>query len=627
MAYLKLNRIYKVYPNGVKAVNDFSIDIEDKEFIVFVGPSGCGKSTTLRMIAGLEEITAGELFLEDKLINDIEPENRDIAMVFQNYALYPHMSVYDNMAFGLKNRKVKDSIIKEKIAEAVKILDLEGYLEKKPREMSGGQAQRVALGRAIVRNPKVFLFDEPLSNLDAKLRASMRSEITKLHKKLQTTFIYVTHDQVEAMTMGTRIVVMKDGFVQQIDKPMNLYYNPLNKFVAGFIGTPQMNFFTITLTRKKDKVLMNFADKANYEVHFDQVAKIDEKYLNGDLEIYLGVRPEHFSISKKKTGLSIVVNFYEQLGDEVIIYGNLESDHDDFKITEDNHAIIVKGSADDNIQIGDIINLAIKEDKFHLFDLESEISLLPTIPLHSSVDGVTKENKLNLFDNNIVMPPALLNKIKVGKKLQFEISPNAFVPGKDFSLPIVKIEKINDRFLAHLKYDNKYIFAYVSSEEKIGDVFNFSLFFDQIKVIQDDTVVLETMQQDIKIHGQLISKINKNGWRLTRDYRLELANIKLPLSKEDGDKIVAIDGRKATKKPYLLNLSASKIVKREEGLISGIISETFDYGHITFASLQIGEELVRIILPQELKDETSVSLNIERENLEIWHEQLDFRII
>lgn len=254
MADVKLNHIYKVYPNGTKAVNDFTMDIKDKEFIVFVGPSGCGKSTTLRMIAGLEEITAGELYIGDTLVNDVEPKDRDIAMVFQNYALYPHMTVYENMAFGLKLRKLPKAVIDQKVREAAQTLDITEYLDKKPKEMSGGQRQRVALGRAIVREPKVFLLDEPLSNLDAKLRTAMRSEISALHHRLQTTFIYVTHDQVEAMTMGTRIVVMKDGFVQQIDTPTNLYKYPQNVFVAGFIGTPQMNFINAEINVEGDDI-------------------------------------------------------------------------------------------------------------------------------------------------------------------------------------------------------------------------------------------------------------------------------------------------------------------------------------------------------------------------------------
>ena len=245
MASVSLKNIYKVYAGNVTAVSDFNLDIEDKEFIVLVGPSGCGKSTTLRMVAGLEEISSGELYIGERLVNDVAPKDRDIAMVFQNYALYPHMTVFDNMAFGLKLRKVPKAEIKARVEENAKVLDIFHLLNRKPKALSGGQRQRVALGRAIVREPKVFLMDEPLSNLDAKLRVAMRTEITKLHQRLQTTFIYVTHDQTEAMTMGTRIVVMKDGFVQQVDSPQNLYDFPNNLFVAGFMGSPQMNFFNV----------------------------------------------------------------------------------------------------------------------------------------------------------------------------------------------------------------------------------------------------------------------------------------------------------------------------------------------------------------------------------------------
>ena len=247
MASLSLKNVCKVYPNGFVAVKDFNLEIADQEFIIFVGPSGCGKSTTLRMIAGLEEISSGELWIGDKLVNDVEPKDRDIAMVFQNYALYPHMSVYDNMAFGLKLRKVPKAEIDKSVHEAAKILDIEHLLDRKPKALSGGQRQRVAMGRAIVRSPKVFLMDEPLSNLDAKLRVQMRVEISKSHKRLQTTIIYVTHDQTEAMTLGTRIVVLKDGIIQQVDTPQNLYNTPNNIFVAGFIGSPQMNLIDATV--------------------------------------------------------------------------------------------------------------------------------------------------------------------------------------------------------------------------------------------------------------------------------------------------------------------------------------------------------------------------------------------
>ena len=260
MATLSLKHIDKIYDNQVQAVFDFNLDIADKEFIVFVGPSGCGKSTTLRMIAGLEDISAGELYIDGQLMNDVAPKNRDIAMVFQSYALYPHMSVYDNIAFGLKIAKVPKDEIDRRVRAVAKAIDIEDYLERKPKALSGGQRQRVALGRAIVREPKVFLMDEPLSNLDAKLRVQMRVEILKIYQQLGTTFIYVTHDQTEAMTMGTRIVVMKDGRIQQVAPPTYLYEHPINKFVAGFIGSPQMNFRNGQLVEEDGKVVLQLSD-------------------------------------------------------------------------------------------------------------------------------------------------------------------------------------------------------------------------------------------------------------------------------------------------------------------------------------------------------------------------------
>ena len=289
MADLQLKHIYKRYAGGVTAVSDFTLDIDDKEFIILVGPSGCGKSTTLRMVAGLEEISEGELYIGGRLVNDVAPKDRDIAMVFQNYALYPHMTVFENMAFGLKLRKTPKDEIKKRVTEAAKILDIEHLLDRKPKALSGGQRQRVAMGRAIVRNPKVFLMDEPLSNLDAKLRVAMRTEIKKLHNKLQTTFMYVTHDQTEAMTMGTRIVVMKDGVIQQVDTPANLYTKPDNVFVAGFIGSPQMNFVTATLSKENGSVYASFGDN-KIMIPNGKVTPELEGYIGK--EVIVGIRPE-----------------------------------------------------------------------------------------------------------------------------------------------------------------------------------------------------------------------------------------------------------------------------------------------------------------------------------------------
>ena len=385
MSGLLLKGINKVYPSGVQAVFDFCLDIRDKEFIVLVGPSGCGKSTTLRMIAGLEEISSGELYIDGKLVNDVVPKDRDIAMVFQNYALYPHMSVYDNMAFGLKLRKVPKEIIDQKVKAAAEILGITDYLSRKPKALSGGQRQRVALGRTIVREPKVFLLDEPLSNLDAKLRASMRTEISKLHARLATTFIYVTHDQVEAMTMGTRIVVMKDGFMQQVDTPQNLYDYPVNLFVAGFIGTPQMNFFKdSTLTSEKGKVYVEFIGGNKILLPKSVAARIKNinEYLDTGKAVTLGVRPEDihqdqmFISNSPETVIKARVEVIEKLGAETQIYCELDHEGKESSVIDNSTQMIAKISSRAVVALKDVIDLAFDAHHIHLFDGETEATLL-----------------------------------------------------------------------------------------------------------------------------------------------------------------------------------------------------------------------------------------------------------
>ena len=375
MASLSLKNIYKKYPGGVLAVKDFNLEIKDKEFIVFVGPSGCGKSTTLRMIAGLEEITEGELYIGDRLVNDIAPKDRDIAMVFQNYALYPHMTVFENMSFGLKLRKTPKDEIRRRVEEAARILDIAHLLDRKPKALSGGQRQRVALGRAIVREPKVFLLDEPLSNLDAKLRAQMRTELSKLHQKLGTTFIYVTHDQTEAMTMADRIVVMKDGLIQQVDSPTNLYKKPCNMFVAGFIGSPQMNFIESKLIKKGEDFYVEFGSedtKTTKGVKY-QIKLPAEKNAKGvlnayeDKEVIMGIRPEdvhdepryleQFADYKLKADVEVA----EMMGAEVFLYVNVEG----FNFT-------ARVEPTTTARPSDTIDMVLESDKIHLFDKETE---------------------------------------------------------------------------------------------------------------------------------------------------------------------------------------------------------------------------------------------------------------
>ncbi|MGN1137558.1 MAG: ABC transporter ATP-binding protein [Oscillospiraceae bacterium] len=379
MASLSLRSIYKKYPGGVVAVSDVNLEIKDKEFIILVGPSGCGKSTTLRMIAGLEEISEGELYIGDRLVNDVAPKDRDIAMVFQNYALYPHMTVFENMAFGLKLRKVPKDEISRKVEEAARSLDISHLLDRKPKALSGGQRQRVALGRAIVREPQVFLLDEPLSNLDAKLRAQMRTEISKLHQKLGTTFIYVTHDQTEAMTMGDRIVVMKDGFIQQVDSPQNLYANPVNLFVAGFMGSPQMNFIDAVLRKIEGKYTIEFGSEdtktsrgVKYYVELPE-SKIDENVLSNyvDKEIIMGIRPENIHdeemfISSAKTGIiDADVEITEMMGAEVYLYLNCQG-----------ISLTARVDPRSTARPQDTIKVALDPNKVHIFDKETEKTIV-----------------------------------------------------------------------------------------------------------------------------------------------------------------------------------------------------------------------------------------------------------
>ncbi|MBR7016415.1 MAG: sn-glycerol-3-phosphate ABC transporter ATP-binding protein UgpC [Lachnospiraceae bacterium] len=361
MASLSLKHIDKTYPNGFKAVKDFNLEIADKEFIIFVGPSGCGKSTTLRMVAGLEDITGGTFEIDGKVMNDVEPKDRDIAMVFQNYALYPHMTVFDNMAFGLKLRKVPKDQIKKQVEEAAKILDLDKLLDRKPKALSGGQRQRVAMGRAIVRNPKVFLMDEPLSNLDAKLRVQMRTEISKLHDRLGATIIYVTHDQTEAMTLGTRIVVMKDGVVQQIDTPQNLYDHPCNQFVAGFIGSPQMNFMDCKVSNGGKTV-----EVGGFKLGISDARAAKLKAYDGKT-VVLGIRPEDvhdeadFLAKHPEAVINAEIKVYELLGAEVFLYF-------DFAGSQMTARVNPRTTA----RTGDTVKFALDMEKAHFFDKETE---------------------------------------------------------------------------------------------------------------------------------------------------------------------------------------------------------------------------------------------------------------
>jgi len=673
MAGLKLNHIYKVYDNGHKAVNDFCIDIEDKEFIVFVGPSGCGKSTTLRMIAGLEQITAGDLFIGDTLVNDMEPKNRDIAMVFQSYALYPHMTVYENMAFGLRNRHVPEEEIKRKVLEAAKMLDIEDYLDRKPKAMSGGQRQRVALGRALVRDPKVFLLDEPLSNLDAKLRAQMRTEITKLHKKLATTFIYVTHDQVEAMTMGTRIVVMKLGYVQQIDTPMNLYNEPYNKFVAGFIGTPQMNFFDVNLLRNGDTVEVKFADGSSIKLPYENVSRIHDDYLHGDKKVIFGIRPEHLSISDKPTGLNCTVNAVEHLGNECIIYGEISSNEErEFTMKDEGKNIIVKVVEGTPINVGDKINIKVDEEKVHFFDGETEITLMERIPQFSKTNAKVNGDQLELLGAKVALPEAFKEVLGETKEFSVEVPPFAVVPGKDFTLKVKKVEQIGNKHLAYLVDNDHYLFALVDEKVREGSSYSFSLLNDKLRLLSNGEVLLQPIGEEEGFIGrftkderreqvslpeeelaelnnkkaELTAELNKEGSNKKElksqikdiDFKLKMSSgvqrvyhffadiegTKVELPVVNGYKMNSVEGNDCYKKEYRYVVNRENIKLAEEG-IPARVNKVFDYGNIKYAEVLANEQKILIHVDKDFALE-EVKLGLDGKDLSIWSIDIDMKI-
>ena len=466
MANIELKNVYKVYEGGVKAVSDFNLEIKDKEFIVFVGPSGCGKSTTLRMIAGLEEITSGDLIMDGERINDVEPMDRNIAMVFQNYALYPHMTVFQNMAFGLKLRKTSKEEIEKRVNNAAKILGIEDLLNRKPKALSGGQRQRVALGRAIVREPNVFLLDEPLSNLDAKLRVQMRVEITKLQKRLSTTFIYVTHDQTEAMTMGDRIVVMKDGIVQQVDSPATLYEQPRNVFVATFLGSPQMNILKVRLLKKDDKlaILLPNQQIVNFtEIKAKQL--ISNDYI--DKDILFGIRPENISIGEE--GVDVHIDAIEHLGSETILYCKMQG------LDE---SIIAKIPTNYDLKVDSDIKLVFDMNKGHGFDIDLQTTILG-VPSANYIKARIKGDKLSIGPKTFEVPNftkrILRSKVEEVNSLSIDVSKVSLSELKESILLKAKVMfKIqgNDNVTYYTKIDgldDYFIFRSSTDLYNVGD--------------------------------------------------------------------------------------------------------------------------------------------------------------
>ena len=620
MANLSLKHIYKVYPNGTKAVNDFNMQIDDKEFIVFVGPSGCGKSTMLRMIAGLEEITAGELRIGDIVVNDMEPKDRDIAMVFQNYALYPHMNIYENIAFGLKMRKVPDvkkdkdgnpvlnkkgqpvrimrhltkAELDEKVYGAAEILGITDYLKKKPKEMSGGQRQRVALGRAIVREPKVMLLDEPLSNLDAKLRTQMRSEIVKLHNKLQTTFIYVTHDQVEAMTMGTRIVVMKDGYVQQIDTPKNLYQMPANKFVAGFIGTPQMNFFEGTLKKSGDEVIINFnGSQSSVKVPYGMLVKVMPQYLDGKTPVCIGLRADDITIDPEEvknsqTTIKVKISHTEELGTETLVYGDIDMSRDTFG--ESPTQIILKAAGFKNFRSGDIAEAALNLENVHLFDVKTEESILPRIPKYNYLDCTVKGGVLTFGGAQIKLPGAMQC---ADGEYELLLPTDALSVGGDIAAEVLSCEQTDGKMLSRLSVGGGNLFALIGGEpgEKVG----LSIDLKKIILRRDGADVVKPMPLTNSITGtfaldnvkRTVEEDGKTKTKKVAEYSFVIGGQKFAAPQDVALKMfAALSGRKVFNTAFRYEFSPYDLKIAQSGL-PATVEGVLDYGGEKFAKCNV----------------------------------------
>lgn len=629
MASLSLKHIFKVYDGGVKAVSDFCMDIEDKEFIVFVGPSGCGKSTTLRMIAGLEEITAGELRIDDEIVNDLEPKDRNIAMVFQNYALYPHMSVYENMAFSLRTMHMPNDQIHMKVMEAAQILGITEYLDRKPKALSGGQRQRVALGRAIVRQPKVFLLDEPLSNLDAKLRAAMRAEIARLHERLSTTFIYVTHDQVEAMTMGSRIVVMKDGFVQQIDTPINLYKFPDNMFVAGFIGTPQMNFFDGTVTKNGEDVTFSLDCGTSISMKYIQADKVPLKYMDGQHRIVFGIRPDDVRV-KNSTNYDdgswapaqAVVSVVEVLGGETLIYANLNLDTPDAQMG----AITIKADPDTIVHRGDIIDIEISRRKFHVFDRETEKSIRRRIPEENIINASILDGTLSFEGQDFVLPAAVKCDNAHNTEVTMPISALTLGEGPG-SATVQWVESIEQSTLYFLKVGELTLFALEKNEARfaVGDTVRFAIDFTKVAIADLDV-------KPLSLNNALDGIFTKEKDASSRLYHffMNIGQAKLSPTDSICEKLFACKGNKIFHTPleYIFraeDVSVAHHVHGAENVLNGTVLEILDYGHTVYAVIDVYGQKITAAYDGNVGD--MVDISIPAEKITIKDKSIDIIIV
>jgi multiple sugar transport system ATP-binding protein len=620
MAKLSLQHIYKVYADGTTAVSDFNLEIEDGEFVILVGPSGCGKSTTLRMIAGLEDITAGTFLIGGKRANDLEPKDRKMAMVFQNYALYPHMNVFENMAFGLRINHLDKQTIEERVNHAAQILGLEDQLNKKPKDLSGGQRQRVALGRAIVRKPDVFLLDEPLSNLDAKLRSSMRSEIRRLHDALGSTFIYVTHDQIEAMTMGTKIVVMSKGRIQQVDTPMNLYDFPVNLFVAGFIGTPQMNSIKAQATIQGENVLLDVGTKT-LKCPLNRLPKLDQEQIRRDPSLVVGIRPEYLSLEEKVVAsaadtLEMEIANVEALGNENLIEGFLPNNE---------RPLVAKIARNDHLAVGQKVSLKIDLDRMCLFSAKSGLTLLPRIPASAVVGASIKGNVLSLLGSHCSIPPFVAELTKSAQQLRVQIPVSAVLEGGPFVASVLQAETFGDKkLLSLLSSDGERFFAFAESSFA-GQEFHFHLALPALSFLAGSQVLLEAIPALNHLPGKLIPKkrLMPSGkhekMRKKKVFAYGIEGSQFDPSPAHISQIYALLGRKFALHDIDFAFHPEEVHLGEQGLLGQVVLEAFYDEDNRFLKVQVGAKTLYVALPKDaiLPTGKEVHLVLEPDTLEV----------
>lgn len=601
MASLKLFHANKIYDGGVHALKDFCLDVEDGKFVVFVGPSGCGKSTALRMIAGLEKITSGDIYIGDRLVNALPAKERNISMVFQSYALFPNMSVYDNISFGLRMHGEDKEVIKEKVEWVAEMLNLTEYLKRKPSQLSGGQKQRVALGRSIVRKPDIFLLDEPLSNLDAKLRAKMRSELLSLHHKLGATFVYVTHDQTEAMTMGDIIVVMRDGCIMQTGSPKHLYRYPANKFVASFLGSPQMNFWDGTLKVEDGKIVASttvgdFPIEGELKLRFDENSVVDGK------KIIVGLRPEDIGVERKKTTdieLNVPIDVVEELCTHTVLHGKI------------NDSEIVGYGASGMEVMNQTITLYADVEKLHVFDRESEQSIMPQYSHKKTVKAVKKADKLRVLGGTVVLSAQQAEAVDDGQ-IKVRIPANAFIDG-DIPLAVKKVVSTPDGDMSIIRAGEEDIFA----KGDLSSSTSFGLDVSRLELIGNQRVdaISETARLTFRYEKRKEKEDNKN---ITKHYCVFAKGCEIEAFYEFNKKMYRL-GKSIFRNEYSLYLTTDiiRLARENESYptIEAYVENVIDYGQKQYSVVTINNQ--KLYIKGVLDKDKTVRLAIDLDNARV----------